>query len=208
MVPPRKRNSLSLIGSHLLLSVLSIQIAFALAIIAALLIESPGIPDSPAAATLLGVTAAGLILTAARTGTKGIRTQRRQRDQIRAVSDLMETVLDTSHEWLWTVDDGGCFTFSSRASTTLLGYEPSQLVGRPITTVIDPGELASARQSAALVLDEPGSTWSGITVACRHRNGDPSGWKYQENHTRPETAQGYISKAPAGCCPPRHCGPS
>jgi len=184
MVRRRKTNILSFIGSHLLLCVLSIQVAFALAIIAALQIGSPSIPDSPLLATILGTTAAGLILTAAWTGTKGIRTQCRQRDQTKAVSDLMETVLGTSHEWLWTVDGRGCFTFSSQASTRLLGYEPSELVGNPITLVIDPDELAGARQSAALVLDEPGSTWSGVTVACRHRNGAPV-WMEVSGTSRP-----------------------
>jgi PAS domain S-box-containing protein len=181
----RKANILSFIGNHLLLCVLSIQVAFALAIIAALQIGGPRIPDSPVAATILGSIAAGLIRTAAWTGTSGIRSHCRQRDQTKAVSDLLETVLDTSHEWLWTVDDRGFFTFSSRASARLLGYEPSELVGKPITMVIDQGELASARRSAALFVDEPGSIWSGITVACRHRNGAPV-WMEVSGKSRPD----------------------
>jgi PAS domain S-box-containing protein len=181
----RRRNFLPFIGSHLLLCVLSIQIAFALAIIAALQTGNQGIPHSPVVATILGSMAAGLILTAIWAGTRGIRRQRSQRDQTRAVSDLMETVLDTSHEWLWTVDDQGCFTFSSSASARLLGYEPSELVGKPISTVIDPGELAGARQSAAPILKEPGSSWSGVTVACRHRNGAPV-WMEVSGKSRPD----------------------
>lgn len=59
MVRGRKANILSFIGSHLLLCVLSIQVAFALAIIAALQIGGPSIPDSPVAATILGSIAAG-----------------------------------------------------------------------------------------------------------------------------------------------------
>ncbi len=184
MVRWRKTNLLSFIGSHLLMSVLSIQVAFALAVFAALQIGGLSIPDSPVLAIMLGSIAAALVLMAVWAGTKGVRAQCRQRDQTRAVSDLMETVLDTSHEWLWTVDEQGCFTFSSRASATLLGYEPSELIGKSITMVMDHGELANARRSAALVLDEPGSTWSGVTVACRHRNGAPL-WMEVSGKSRP-----------------------
>lgn len=184
MIRGPKANILSFIGSHLLVCVLTVQVAFALAIIAALHTGGPGLPDSPVAATILGTIAAGLILTAVWAGTGSLRSQRRQHEQAKAVSDLMETVLDTSHEWLWTVDDQGCFTFSSRASARLLGYDPSELIGQPITTVIDPSELANARQSAASFLVEPGSTWSGITVACRHRNGAPV-WMEVSGKSRP-----------------------
>lgn len=64
----------------------------------------------------------------------------------------METVLNTSQEWLWAVDGYGNFTYSGRASAALLGYEPEELIGRPLSTVIDPDELASASEAVAEVL--------------------------------------------------------
>jgi hypothetical protein len=113
MVRGSKTNILSFIGSHLLLCVLSVQIAFALSIATALQSGAMGGRDSPALTGILGSGAGCLILTAVWTAARGIRTQRKQRDQGRAISDLMEAVLDTSREWLWAVDDRGNFTFSS-----------------------------------------------------------------------------------------------
>jgi len=181
----RKTNILSFIGSHLLLCVLSVQIAFAIAIVTALHSRATLAPDSPALTGILGSVAGGLILIAVWTAARGIRRQCKQRDQGRAMSDLMETVLDTSQEWLWAVDDRGIFTFSSRTSTKLLGYDPTELLGRPISMVIDQDERASSRQSVAGALGDRGSDWAGVVVSCRHRNGAPV-WMEVSGKSRPD----------------------
>lgn len=172
MVRRHKTNILSFIGSHLLLCVLSVQIAFALAIVMALHSGVTLAPD-PALTGVPGTLAGGLILIAVWTAARGIRTHCKQREHGQAMSDLMETVLDTSREWLWAIDDRGNFTFSSRTSTTLLGYDPAELLGRPISTIIDQDELASLRRSVAGALGDRGSDWSGVVVSCRHRSGAP-----------------------------------
>ncbi|HET7140302.1 MAG TPA: PAS domain-containing protein, partial [Arthrobacter sp.] len=154
MGPRRKTNILSFIGSRLLVCVLSVQVAFALTIVTAVHSWAPTAPESPAVAGLLGAIAGGLILIAGWTAVRGIRTQRRERDRSRAVSDLMETVLDTSQEWLWAMDGHENFTLSSAASATLLGYEPDELIGRHVSLVFDPDELAAAREAIAAALGD------------------------------------------------------
>lgn len=172
MVQGHKTNIRSFIGSHLLLCVLSVQIAFAIAIVTALHSGTTVGPD-PALAGVLGVVAGGLILIAVWTAARGIRTQSEQRDLGRAISDLMETVLDTSREWLWAIDDRGNFTFSSRTSATLLGYDPAELLGRPVSMVFDQEDLTSSRQGVPGSVADRGSGWAGVVVSCRHRNGAP-----------------------------------
>ena len=184
MVRRRKTNIVSFIGGHLLFCVLGVQVAFALTIVAGLHSLAPSAPQSPAVAGLLGAIAGGLILIAVWTAGRGIRRQRRERDRSRAMSDLMETVLDTK-EWLWAVDGHGNFTFSSQASATLLGYDPAELTGKHLSRVIDKNELASVRQEVADALSEKGSSdWAGVTVSCRHRNGAPV-WMEVSGRSRP-----------------------
>jgi PAS domain S-box-containing protein len=150
-----------------------VQVSFTLAIAAALHPGGPDVPDSPAAAIILGFIAAALVAVAACTAVRGTRTHSRQRAQGRFISGLMETVLGSAREWLWAVNDQGVFTFSSRASVALLGYEPSELVGKPISLLIDADDLARARQNATVSLDGRTSEWAGIVVSVRHRNGAP-----------------------------------
>lgn len=184
MVRRRKTKIQSFKASHMLLCVLSMQAAFAIAIVIGLYFWAPNARETPAIVGVLSTVAGGLILLAGWTAVRGLRTQSREHDRSRAVSDLMETVLDTSQEWVWAVDGHENFTFSSRASTTLLGYEPDELIGRPVGTVIDPDELASAREVIAGQLGDHGPDWTGVRISYRHRNGAPV-WMEVSGRSRP-----------------------
>lgn len=174
----------SFAGSHLLLCSASVEIAFALAIIVALTSGQRGPLITPAADRVLGFIAGGLVILAIYTSLRGIRAEQEQRSRTRRLSELMETVSQTSQEWLWAVDDQGNFTYSSSASSTLLGYDPSELIGRPCSMVIDLDELAIARHSVSDAVDDHSSGWSGLIVACRHRNGAPA-WLEVAGRSRP-----------------------
>ena len=171
-------------GSNVLLCVLSVQVAFALAIVAALHSLHRSTLQPPAASGLLCAVAGGLILVAVWSAIRGIRTHYIERDRNRSVSNLMETVSDTSGEWLWAVDAHENFSFSSRASTALLGYEPAELIGRPVSMVFDEEELALARQAVADALGDAGSDWTGVPFLYRHRTGAPV-WMEVSGRSRP-----------------------
>lgn len=176
----------SLVGGHLLLTIVCVQVAFVVAIAVAL---GSGIVAvvSPAADLILGFFAGSLVLVAVFATVKGIRALHGERSRTRAASELMETVAHASQEWLWAVDEDEKFTFSSRASMALLGYEPSELIGKPCRIVIDSDELASARQMVAAAMDDRGSGWSNVVVICRHRNGAPV-WMEVSGRVRPDAA--------------------
>ena len=174
----------SFIGSNLLLCVLSVQVAFALAIMTGLHSLHRSTLQPAAASSLLCAVAGGLILVALCSATRGIRSYYKERDRNRSVSNLMETVSDTSGEWLWAVDAHENFSFSSRASTALLGYEPAELIGRPVSMIIDEDELAVARQAVADALGGAGSDWTGVPILYRHRTGAPV-WMEVSGRSRP-----------------------
>ena len=94
-----------------------------------------------------------------------IRQQHRDRIEAFTTASLMDTVLSTTGGWLWAVGADGRFTFSSRASQELLGYEPSDLLGRPCSLVIDLADLKTARKPDA------GAGREGLLLSARHRGG-------------------------------------
>ncbi|MFH5877328.1 EAL domain-containing protein [Arthrobacter sp. NA-172] len=96
------------------------------------------------------------------------RLLRQQRDERARASDaaqLMDTVLSATREWLWAVGANGRFTFSSPASRELFGYEPSELLGRPWSLVVDVNDLTDARKRG------PEAGQAGFVVPARHRDG-------------------------------------
>lgn len=64
------------------------------------------------------------------------------------------------------VDTGGAILVWSAGARRLLGYEPAEVVGRPVRTLLATDLPASARRHLA-----DGHRWSS-EVALRHRNGD------------------------------------
>jgi PAS domain S-box-containing protein len=99
-----------------------------------------------------------------------VRQQLRERAETSQTTRLMDTVLSTSREWLWTVGADGRFTFSSPACAEMTGYEPSELIGRHFGLVIDPEDLADALQLRTSSQDAAAS-WVGLHAVCRHKDG-------------------------------------
>lgn len=98
------------------------------------------------------------------------RQQLRERAEASRTTRLMDTVLSTSREWLWAIGPDGRFTFSSPAGVDLIGYEPSELLGRHFRLVIDPDDLAEALQGRSATQDAAAG-WSGLHTVCRHKVG-------------------------------------
>jgi PAS domain S-box-containing protein len=99
-----------------------------------------------------------------------MRQQHRERAQASRTSGLMDVMLHTSREWLWAVDSDGRFTFCGPACRALTGYEPSELLGRHLSLVIDPNDLSDALQNRKTG-ERGDSSWAGLVTVCRHRDG-------------------------------------
>ncbi|WP_461164237.1 sensor domain-containing phosphodiesterase [Arthrobacter sp. R4-81] len=201
MLESRSNRFLSFVGSHLLVSVLCVQVAFTVAILTLLGSGHLVSLDSPELRGLLGSVAGLLILLALHAAWRDRRARHGERSRAEGLSDLMDSVLHPRREWWWAMDEAGTFTFSSSASLDLLGYAPFELEGQPASIVIDLDDLAKARQSVAAALAPDGSSWSGVVVRCRHRDGTPL-WMEVSGHTRP-TIHGANTGFEGACRPLR-----
>ncbi|MFC8525358.1 EAL domain-containing protein [Pseudarthrobacter sp. NPDC057230] len=178
---PGKAGPVSLSGGRLLLTVLTVQAAFTLAVTAALHTLGLDLPDS-SAAMIAGFISAALVLVAA-----GIRVSTKQGAHEKLIPRHIGAVLGAGQDWLWAVDSKGIFTYSSQASASLLGYDPSELLGKPLSTVLDDEDRASSRRDGVHVHNQHTGEWAGVVVAFRHRNGK-SVWMEVTGKSRPGPA--------------------
>ncbi|GAB2722444.1 hypothetical protein GCM10027038_21230 [Arthrobacter bambusae] len=154
----------------MLLVVVFIEAAVALSIRLPLAFGFPlwgGIDEMTGFPALLALLIVPLMVLAA---WRLMRQQQRERSQAFRTSRLMDTVLHTSLDWLWATGPDGRFTFCSPACKDITGYEPSELLGRHITRIIDPGDLADARVDWK-ARESGDSSWSRVVTVCRHRDG-------------------------------------
>lgn len=152
----------------ILASVLAIQVVFALIAGALMILDPRGILNDPFAQLLAALVVIMPITFAVILAARFRRGHRAERRRTGATSQMMDTVMNTSHEWVWAVDDQGLFTFCSPASADLVGWEPSELLGRRYDLVIDGLDVTRARTDVAAAA---GPGWNEIVVRARHRDG-------------------------------------
>ncbi len=55
-------------------------------------------------------------------------------------------LVEATSDWVWETDAAGCFTYCSPLCATIYGYQPNELVGRPIfENLVHPEEIAESR---------------------------------------------------------------
>lgn len=153
------------------MSVLGIQVAFSVVVLALLGTGRLVSLGSPALRGLLAAVAGVIALAAFHAAWRDSKSRHGERSMARGLRDLIDGVLHPRQEWWWATDDAGTITFSSSVSQDLLGYAPSELEGQPASTVMDLDDLAKARHSTAAAMAPDGSSWAGVIVRCRHRDG-------------------------------------
>lgn len=180
----RRNKLLAVKGGHLLMSVLGVQVAYSVVMLSLLGTGSLDSLTSRVLRGLLVVDAGLLIISAFYALWRDRKTRRSDRSRIRRLRHLIDGVLHPPQEWWWATDDRGTFTYSSSTSLALLGYAPSELEGQPAGIVMDLDDLAKARHSTAAAMASDGSSWDGVIVRCRHRDGSPV-WMEVSGHARP-----------------------
>lgn len=101
--------------------VLVVQVVFAVVAAAIVILDPEGVLNEPRDRLLAGLLVVAPIVMAVVLAVRLRQRHQAEGRSARATAQLMDTVLTTSQEWVWAVDDQGCFTFSSPASEILLG---------------------------------------------------------------------------------------
>lgn len=158
-------------AGDILVCVLTVQVVFVLAAGAVVILDPAEVLEHLGVRVVAGSLVLMPIVMVCLVALRFRRNHRSERIHTGNVSRLLDRVLSTSHEWIWAVDDEWKFTFSSQTSADLLGYLPAELIGEPCSVIIDPDDLARARGAVAISLGREGSSWNGLTVRCRHRDG-------------------------------------
>lgn len=170
-VPGRKNRDHDMLSSRagrFFLLVMGLQSTIALAILLGFLAHEHWL-FAPGAVGFLAAAAVILVPAGAAAAYLLVQEQRHHSRKAARTAELMSTVLSTSREWLWEVDSEWKFTYSSPASAAIVGYEPSELIGRHCGIVIGESDLAEAQA----VITDPAreGTFNGLVVPCRHRDG-------------------------------------
>jgi PAS domain S-box-containing protein len=102
----------------------------------------------------------------------------------RALNDSEEkfrSIVETTSEWIWTIDRNARLTYSNPAVERILGYRPNELVGLSLQSLVHEDDLPKAKQILATSLAE-NRGWTAFVVRCRHKDDT---YRYLECHAVP-----------------------
>jgi two-component system, cell cycle sensor histidine kinase and response regulator CckA len=97
-------------------------------------------------------------------------TERKQTE--RALADSEEqfrSIVETTSEWIWTIDRHTQITYSNPAVEAILGYRPDELIGRSLQSLVHEDDLPKAKQILSTSLAEKRG-WAGFVVRCRRKD--------------------------------------
>jgi PAS domain S-box-containing protein len=70
------------------------------------------------------------------------REKRSLEEKILQSEVLYRTIVETAHDIIWILDEEGRVTFANKRAEAVLGYKPSELIGKKITPFIHPEDLS------------------------------------------------------------------
>jgi diguanylate cyclase (GGDEF)-like protein/PAS domain S-box-containing protein len=100
------------------------------------------------------------------------RQLRRQEEAQRRSEERYRSLVETSQDLIWSVDESGHWTFVNPVVRTLQGYEPEEMVGRPWSDLQPPERAEADRQILGSLLDGREASARFETVHLR-RDGRP-----------------------------------
>jgi PAS domain S-box-containing protein len=100
--------------------------------------------------------------------------QKRQESARLYSEERFRVVVETASDAVVSVDDKGSILFANPATATILGYDPAELAGKPLTLIM-PEYMRELHQSGFkryLATGQRHMNWQGTELTARRRNGE------------------------------------
>ncbi len=91
-------------------------------------------------------------------------------------------LVETSQDLIWSLDTEGCFTFVNQAAKRIYGYEPVEIIGRPLTDFIYQKELETSTETETKL--------TSIPLYCQDHN---SSCQWETVHKRQDGIPVYLN---------------
>jgi PAS domain S-box-containing protein len=112
---------------------------------------------------------AGLLLVVLAAGSVGASLHQARRELF-SRQQALRAVADTSTDWLWEADTAHRITYRSAGVTALLGYDPTELIGRSTLSLLPASEHAAAEQLLRGAMVD-GAGWDAVEMPWQHADG-------------------------------------
>ncbi|MFC2078987.1 PAS domain S-box protein [Candidatus Bipolaricaulota bacterium] len=109
-------------------------------------------------------------------------TQRKTaEDALREGEEAVQAIVETSRDWIWSLDREGRHTYSNPAVERILGYKPADLIGRSSLELMHPEDKDDVEAWLPQWIQEE-TGWHNLVLRWRHKDGR---WRWLESNAAP-----------------------
>jgi PAS domain S-box-containing protein len=110
-----------------------------------------------------------------------IARRRRAEEAVRDGEERLRSIVETTTEWMWSIDREGRMTYSNSTIQAILGYSPEELLGRECFSFMHEEDRAKVLEILPQRIAEKAG-WAGYVMRWRHKDGS---YRYLESNAVP-----------------------
>jgi PAS domain S-box-containing protein len=95
--------------------------------------------------------------------------------------EMIRSLVETSQDWIWSINLEGWHTYSNPAVEAILGYRPEELIGKSCFHLMHDEDRANIQHFLPRQVEKK-QGWRNLLLRWRHRNGN---WRYLESNAVP-----------------------
>jgi PAS domain S-box-containing protein len=99
-----------------------------------------------------------------------ITDRKRAEGALRDSEERFRSIVETTRDWIWSIDVEGCVMYANPAVEDILGYPPEQLLGTRILCHLHEEQRAHVEASLSQLVTQKG-TWNNLLMRWRHKDG-------------------------------------
>jgi len=112
---------------------------------------------------------------------RNVTERKNAEEALREREEMIRALVETSRDWIWSIDVNGVHTYCNPAVEQILGYSPDELVGkRSLDLIHDDDRRMVEANLPAWIAEKRG--WSNLLVRWRHKDGT---YRYLDSNAVP-----------------------
>ncbi|MDB5842085.1 MAG: hypothetical protein JWQ23_4037 [Herminiimonas sp.] len=99
-----------------------------------------------------------------------ITERKRAEEALRDSEEKFRSIVETTKDWIWSIDPEGRVLYANPAVESVLGYTPEELQGTNILTRLHPAQQQEVAETLSTLVRE-NATWSNMLLCWHHKDG-------------------------------------
>ncbi|WP_319501661.1 PAS domain S-box protein [uncultured Draconibacterium sp.] len=112
---------------------------------------------------------------------RDITNRKRIEKELREHESFIRSIVETSKDWIWAIDEEGVHTYSNNAVMDIIGYADTDIVGQQSALLIHEDDRKKVGKLLSECIAEK-KGWQNFVLRWQHKDGS---WKYLESNSVP-----------------------